>query len=145
MALWLDDNLSESERWWSMSPAGRACLIELWLYCRRAKNNGVMPTERLHKASDAFSVEVMQELIDQRWLHKDGAGCGTDTCPRGLQGYAVMHDYLQHQESAQDMTARIERSRELSRKGNHKRWHEEKGLLVKTCVYCYPEDEEIPA
>jgi len=136
MALWLDDTLSEQDRWLDMTPTARACLVELWLYCKRARNNGVIQTARLHRASDAFTPEVMAELVAHRWLHKDGTGCGTDTCPRGIDGVSVLHDFLQHQESAKDMSARIENRRELSRKGNHKRWHVDGNKYDPACQFC---------
>lgn len=136
MGLWLDDTLSEQDRWLDLTPQARACLVELWLYCKRARNNGVIPTVRLHRASDAFTVEALRELEAQRWLHKDGTGCGTDTCPPGIKGVTVMHDFLQHQESAKDMSTRIENRRELSRRGNHKRWHVERGVVDPACAFC---------
>lgn len=136
MALWLDDNLSQLDRWDDMSPAARACLIELWLYCRRAKNNGVIRNEKLRKATNLLTKKVESELVEQRWIHLDGAPCGSEHCPRGIPGVAVMHDYLQHQESATNMTARIEKGREKSRKGNHERWHAQRGVLDPTCSLC---------
>jgi hypothetical protein len=136
MALWLDDNLSQLDRWDDMSPTARACLIELWLYCRRAKNNGTIRNSKLKKASELLTPKVQNELVEQRWLHLNGTGCGTDTCPRGVPGVAIMHDYLQHQESAADMTARIETGRERSRKANHKRWHVDGKRHDPTCSLC---------
>lgn len=136
MGLWVDDTLSEQDRWLDMSPQARACLVELWLYCKRARNDGAIKTTRLHKASDAFNAKVMKELIEHRWLHKDGTGCGTDTCPTGIAGVSIMHDFLQHQESAKDMTARIETRRESGRLGNHKRHHVNRSITDPSCSYC---------
>lgn len=139
MALWIDDTLSEQERWWGMSTAARTCLIELWLYCRRSRNDGVIATQRLHRASDAFSAEVYDELITNRWCHKDASGCGSDTCPKGAEGFTVMHDYLEHQESASDMSNRIERQRQKKREGKaraatwrdtHEPKRDDKGRIV---------------
>lgn len=139
MGLWIDDTLSEQDRWLDMSAEARACLIDLWLYCRRAKNDGVIKEARLKKASDLLTASVRSELIDQHWMHRGGKGCGTDTCPKGIAGVVVMHDYLQHQESARDMTTRIDRGRELSKRGNHKRWHIDRGIVDPDCRFC---DEE---
>lgn len=136
MGLWVDDTLSEQDRWLDMTPKARACLVELWLYCKRARNDGAIKTTRLHKASDAFDAKVMKELIAHRWLHKDGTGCGTDTCPKGIDGVSIMHDFLQHQESAKDMTARIETRRESGRYGNHKRHHVNRKITDPACSYC---------
>jgi hypothetical protein len=140
MAIWIDDTLTEQDEWLDMSADARGCLIELWAYCKRARNDGVIKTTRLHKASDLFSVGVMAELIDNGWLHKDATGCGTDTCPTGIEGVSVMHNYLRHQESARDMSTRIEVSREKARekslKGNHQRWHIERSMPDPKCPLC---------
>lgn len=142
MALWLDDTLSEQDRWLDMTPAARACLIELWLYCKRARNNGCIKTGRLHRVADSWTPEVMSELLEHRWLHRDGQGCGSDDCPQGVKGITVMHNFLQHQESAKDMSLRIERSRERSQKGNHKRWHTDRGVFDDQCKWCVNGDED---
>lgn len=136
MALWIDDTLPDQDEWLDMTPQARAALIELWAYCKRARNNGVIKTTRLHKASDAYDGNVGKELIAFGWLHKDGTGCGTDTCPKGVDGVSVMHNFVRHQESAKDMSARIEARREGGRKGNHKRHHVEKNRHDPTCGYC---------
>lgn len=136
MALWVDDNLSENERWWSMSPEATTCLIELWLYCRRAKNNGAIQTTRLQRASNHYNDVVRTELEANGWLHIDGTGCGTDFCPQGIPGVSIMHDYLQHQESAKDQTIRVERRREAGKLGSHRRWHRDAGVHDPSCKFC---------
>lgn len=136
MAIWVDDLLPEKEKYLDLSFRARACLYEVWCYAKRSGSNGVVKIERLSRASDAFTPKVMEELVEARWWHKGGEGCGDDSCPRGIDGYVVLHDFTDHQESAANMSARIERRRDASRKANHKRWHIERGIQDPICPYC---------
>lgn len=111
MGLWIDDGLTENPRWIALSGDAKGTLIELWSYCYRAGNDGVLPTRLLHRASDSFTPDTFAELVSEKWAHKDGNGCGTDTCPQGLDGYTVMHDFVQWQESAAEKRERIERAK----------------------------------
>lgn len=128
MGLWIDDGLTELDRWLDLSGDAKGCLIELWSYCYRAGNDGVLPTKRLHRASESFSRDVLAELIANKWVHKDGSGCGTDTCPEGIDGYTVMHDFTQWQESATEKRERIERAKRKREKHSEqmREWREKK-------------------
>ncbi|MGZ6589334.1 MAG: hypothetical protein ACXVHX_34330 [Solirubrobacteraceae bacterium] len=136
MGLFIADELTEADEWLEMSHAARTSLVELWSYCKRAGNNGVIKTVRLHRASDAYTPEVLAELIAHGWAHKDGTGCGTDFCPPGLDGYTVMHNYVRWQESASEKRARIEQKSEAGKRGMHKRWHTNKGIKDPSCEFC---------
>lgn len=115
MALWIDDLLPDQDKYLDLSFRARACLVEIWCFAKRSKSDGVVKVQRLHRASDAFSPEVMAELIDNNWWHEGGRGCGTESCPRGIDGYVVLHDFVDHQESAKAQSQRIQKAREKKR------------------------------
>lgn len=139
MAIWIDDTLSEQDKWADLSSDAKAALVELWMFCKRARNDGAFRANRLYKASEALTPSAEVELRDKGWLHDGGRGCGTDTCPKGVVGYVVMHDFLQHQESSREMASRIDSRRELSKKGNHTKWHTNRGVFEPTCKFCQDE------
>lgn len=116
MALWIDDLLPDQDKYLDLSFRARACLVEVWCYAKRSRSDGVIKVERLHRASDAFAPEVMDELIAVGWWHEGGKGCGDETCPKGISGYIVMHDFLEHQESAKRQSERIRNSRASAQK-----------------------------
>lgn len=136
MALWVDDTLPDKERYLALSYRARACLYEVWCYSKRAKSEGVVVIERLHRASDAFAPEVMEELIEQRWWHRGGQGCGSETCPRGIDGTIVLHDFLEHQETSEEQTKRrresLRRKRERAEfMATHEAVRNENGQIIK--------------
>ena len=114
MALWIDDLLPDQDKYLDLSFRARACLVEVWCYAKRSRSDGVIKVERLHRASDAFAPEVMDELIAVGWWHEGGKGCGDETCPKGISGYVVLHDFLEHQESAKRQSKRISDSRKAA-------------------------------
>ena len=111
MALWIDDLLPDQDKYLDLSFRARACLVEVWCYAKRSRSDGVIKLERLHRASDAFAPEVKDELIAGGWWHEGGRGCGDETCPKGISGYVVLHDFLEHQESAKRQSERIQNAR----------------------------------
>lgn len=141
MAVWVDDTLPEQDEWAEMSDSACRALIEIWAFCKRSRNNGVIKNHRLCDASKRAKGKVLSELVLNNWLHPDGTGCGSAHCPKGVQGVTVVHNYVLRQESATDTAARIEKSREKSRKGNHTRWHVDGGRFDPTCSFCQEPSE----
>jgi hypothetical protein len=143
MAIWLNDTIHREREFYSMSGDAIATLIELWCESRLAKNDGVFETERLHRVADHFSKAVLEELVDNGWLHRDATGCGTDWCPIGAEGYVVVHNVAGRQESRLLVGERSKRSleakREAGRKTNHERWHVQRGITSLDCSLCVPD------
>lgn len=50
--------------------------------------------------------------------------------------HVMMHDYLDHQRSADEISESIEAKRNGGRRGNHKRWHVAKGVHDPECEFC---------
>lgn len=136
MAVWIDDTLPAQDEWADMTSDACRALIEIWAYCKQGRNNGVIKNRRVQAASIYAKGKVLTELVEFGWLHPDGTGCGSDDCPKGAQGVTVVHNFLRYQESATDLAARIEKGRERSKKGNHKRWHLDGGRFDPTCIFC---------
>ena len=132
MALWIDDLLPDQDKYLDLSFRARACLVEVWCYAKRSRSDGVIKIERLHRASDAFAPEVMDELIAVGWWHEGGKGCGDETCPKGISGYVVLHDFLEHQESAKRQSERIRNSRvSAQKKADARRRYMETHVAIK--------------
>lgn len=110
MALWIDDSLPDKEKYLNLSFRARACLLEVWCYSKRAKSDGVVFDGRLARASDAYNDAMRTELIRAGWWHEGGHGCGSETCPRGIDGTVVLHDFLEHQETSTEATKRRQAS-----------------------------------
>lgn len=140
MALWLDDLMTERDKWKDMSAEGQASLIELMTLCKRSGNDGMFNPDRLEDVRNLRRYpNAFKELQEAGWVHPIGYGCGTEYCPPGLPGYYVLHDFLQRNESAAEMTKRIESKSSGGRKGNHVKWHVNKGVVKPSCRFCQEE------
>lgn len=142
MAIWIDDLMPKRDEWLDMSFQARVLLIDLWCAVKVAKGDGFMKVSRLHRESDAWSPEALDELVANGWLHIGKTGCNTDTCPTGIEGYALLHNYLARQESSTEQKRRLaisrERKRDAAKATNHKRWHVDRGMSDIACDLCVP-------
>jgi hypothetical protein len=143
MAIWLNDTIHREREFYSMSGDAIATLIELWCESRLAKNDGVFETERLHKVADHFSKDVLDELVEHGWLHRDATGCGTDWCPKGARGFVVVHNVAGRQESRLMVGERskkaLDAKRDAAARTNHERWHVARGVVAIDCPHCVGE------
>jgi hypothetical protein len=142
MAVWVDDTLPDQDEWADMSDAACRALIEIWAFCKRSRNDGVIKNHRLTDASKRAKGRVHEELVANGWIHPNGTGCASDDCPKGVAGVTIVHNFLRHQESAVNLAARIEAGRKKSQKANHVRWHVNGDRFDPTCWFCLHPDEE---
>lgn len=137
MAVWIDDLMTERDKWKDMSAEGQAALIELMTMCKRSGNDGMFRPDRLEDVRNLRRYpNAFDELLEAGWVHPLGFGCGTEHCPPGIPGYHVFHDFLQRNETAEEMTKRIESKSAGGKKGNHIKWHVKKNVTKPGCRFC---------
>lgn len=99
--------------------AGWAYVVAI-CYCRQHRTDGAFPLgPLLRKAGTKKS--VADKLMRVQLWHGPGHSC--DRCPQPMPGTAVIHDYLLHQQSGDEIDALSEARREAGRKGAASRWH----------------------
>lgn len=104
-------------------------LVESWCWCSRHLTDGLIPAAAWKKRGSAAS---RKELL--------AAGL-VEQLP---SGDVRMHDYLEHQRSAEQVAEVRKAKREGGSYGNHVRWHEGQGLVKEGCRYCPQPPEDDP-
>lgn len=96
-------------------------LVEEWCWCSRHTTDGRIPGARWKKR---HTPKARTELI----------AVGLVELLPG--GDILMHDYLEHQRSAEEIAdAKASKSKGASL-GNHKRWHTDRGIRDPSCDHC---------
>lgn len=95
-------------------------LVTTWAWCSRHKTDGLVPSAVWKKRASA---KVQAEL--------QAAGLVDN-----FEGHVLMHDYLRHQRSAEEIEEQRESKQIAGRIGNHKRWHVGQGIVDPTCEFC---------
>lgn len=98
--------------------AGWAYICAL-CYCGQHLTDGVFPTETVLRLAGVRR-PVARKLISIGMWHETGHEC--DRCPQPLRGQTVVHDYLEHQRSAQEARDLRDARREAGRRGAARRW-----------------------
>jgi hypothetical protein len=104
----------------------------LWTYmcwCSRNKTDGFIKASVWRKVPKKARTELEAELV-----HTPGHDC--PRCPDILEGYVRIHDYLEWQNSAEYIEERSEKRRGAGIKGNHDRWHRDRGRYDPDCPLC---------
>lgn len=124
------DGMDEHPKIEPLSDRAFRALMSTWFWCSRNKTDGRVLTAVWEKR---VPKKVRTELVD--------AGLA-----EVHDGYVQMHDYLDHQRSAEQIEQAIEDKRAAGRRGNHNRWHRD--VIDPGCEFCPPildpDDEEPP-
>ena len=99
--------------------AGWAHVVAI-CYCRQHRTDGSFPLATLLRRA-GVKRSIAARLFEVEMWHDTGHSC--DRCPQPIPGMAVVHDYLRHQQSADEISALSEARREAGRKGAASRWH----------------------
>jgi hypothetical protein len=99
----------------------RLYLIELWAHCNEFKTDGVVPKHVLNAKGPA----VGKALIAAGWVD------ATDD-----KDVYVMHDYLDHQKSREQLDELRDKRKRSAGEGLHIRWHVNRGVSDPECVHC---------
>jgi hypothetical protein len=112
-----------------LSDAAFRLLVTVWCWCSRHLTDGHVPEAIWTKRGTAKS---RRELI--------AAGLAAPA-EDGVQ----MHDYLEHQRSAATVAERKEAKSAAGHLGNHRRWHEGRGVVDAGCPHCVSPNGTGPA
>lgn len=99
-------------------------LIECWCWCSRNLTDGQLPKTSWEKRGTPRS---RRELLDGGLVHDKGS-------------YFYMHDYLEHQRSADEVRLFKAKKGSSGTYGNHVRWHDGEGREPsEDCSHCIAE------
>jgi hypothetical protein len=96
-------------------------LVESWCWCSRHLTDGRIPAATWRKRG---SPKARKELLDAGLVEQADDGA------------FVMHDYLEHQRSAEQVKHAREAKGRGGSYGNHVRWHEQRRLVDPGCEHC---------
>lgn len=131
------DGMDEHPKIEPLSDKAFRVLMTTWFWCSRNKTNGRVPeTSWIKRGTKRVRAELEAELV-----HRPGHGC--PDCPPVPGGYVLVHDYLEHQRSTDQIDAAIEKKRLGGVMGNHRRWHVN-GYVDPDCEFCHPPDAPPP-
>jgi hypothetical protein len=134
------DGMDEHPKIEPLSDKAFRVLMRTWFWCSRNKTDG-----RVSAASWAQrgTPKVRREL-EVALVHHPGHACRA--CPPVPAGYVQMHDYLEHQRSAEEIAEAELKKAAGGRLGNHRRWHND-GVIHPDCEFCgplHPSDPDPP-
>lgn len=95
-----------------LSRAARWTLIEIWCYCGRNHNDGIVSAGRWKTFGTSGE---RRQIVDAGFAE-----------PIGLDGGYVMHGYLEHQRSRQEIEEASDARSEKARKAAEARWAKDK-------------------
>lgn len=117
----LHDGMPDHPKVDGLSDKAFRLLVESWCWCSRHLTDGHMPAATWRKRSTA---KARRELVDAGLVVLDD------------DGSVRFHDYLEHQRSAEEVAAAKAAKGTGGSLGNHRRWHEERGIVKPGCPYC---------
>lgn len=141
------DKMPEHPKVGGLSDKAFRLLIETWCWCKRQRNDGRFPLAAWHRMGTAKTraelesaalVEIIVEFVDPSSDLANLASLAeiaNHSNPRSPErrDLAVIHDWLTWQTGNGEVTEKRRRAGAL---GNHKRWHQAKGIVDPTCEHC---------
>lgn len=88
-------------------------------YCGQSHTDGHFPLRAVFRMADVDREQVMA-LVEQGLWHLPDHDC--PDCEQPKPGHAIIHDYLKHQRSADEVHDLTAKRREAGRKGAASRW-----------------------
>lgn len=116
------DGIADHPKVEPLSDKAFRLLIETWAWCSRHHTDGRVPLATWNKRSSA---KARAELMSSGLATMVGE-------------FVEMHDYLEHQRSAEEIAEAIAAKQDGGVFGNHNRWHVAKGRVEPSCKYCSP-------
>lgn len=112
-------------------------------WCARNGTDGFVPKEDLDQvcAQVRAPARFAAECVIRRTWHLADEECSSENCPpsREDRGWRI-HDYLEYQPTKDESEAarqkQLEQKSSGGRLGNHRRWHEARGVKDPDCPWC---------
>lgn len=121
------DGLDEHPKVEPLSDAAFRLLMRSWFYCSRNRTDG--------------------RIADVIWKRRGTPKARKELIDAGLadqrDGFVEMHDYLEHQRSAEEIRLLKESRGDTGAFGNHVRWHVVKRKPKKDCEHCQKDAETV--
>lgn len=111
------DGMPDHPKIEALSDKAFRALVTLWCWCSRNKTDGLIKVTVWHKKV----TKKARDELDAELIHAPGHDC--PQCPGVPDGHVLMHDYLQHQRSAEEIELMTDVKRASGALGNHVRWH----------------------
>lgn len=111
------DGLDDHPKIEGLSDAAFRALIRCWAVCSRQLTDGRLTDAAFRNR--AKTPKVRRELIDAELVHEPGYRCEHGNCPPAPKGHVQMHDYLDHQRSAEEVAELKRKRTEAGRRGGH--------------------------
>lgn len=118
------DGLDEHPKVEPLSDGAFRLLLRCWFYCSRNRTDGRIADAIWKKRGTA---KARRELIDAGLVEQ-------------RDGHIEMHDYLEHQRSAEEIRLLQETRGDNGAFGAHVRWHVVKRKPKPGCEHCFPDD-----
>jgi hypothetical protein len=123
----LHDGMPDHPKVVGLSNAAFRLYVESLCWCSRHLTDGVIPMPAL-KRLGGWSPAALKEIIAAT-LYENGNGSGW-----------IIHDYTEHQRTADDVATMKEAKRLAGVTGNHERWHVARHLRDPACELCAIDD-----
>lgn len=94
----LDDNYPDHPKIEALSDGAYRLHGSLMFYAARFGLDGYLSVSQM-TGRKGYRPGSLRELIEGGLVHDKGDGCGTATCPFGLSGHYLLHDFLQWNKS----------------------------------------------
>lgn len=114
------DGIEDHPKTAALSDKAFRLLVTTWGWCSRHRTDGRVPVAVWKKRG----TKGARDELERAGLVEPG------------EGHMVMHDYLEHQRSAELIAEKVEAKKRGARLGNHRRWHEERGIYDPACEFC---------
>lgn len=106
-------------------------------YASRNLTDGLVPQAIVPRLSDRRQpLKLAKALVDHDLWHAPGHGC--KRCPQPGSGEYIIHDYLEHQRTSDEVHEARAAMGQGGSLGNHKRWHIGRGRTDPGCPHCSP-------
>jgi hypothetical protein len=111
----------------------------LWVcsiaYARRSHSDGIVPSGIVPRLSDRKQPgKLAAVLVRERLWHEPGHDCAN--CAQPPKDSYIIHDYLEHQRSAEEMRETARAKGQGGSYGNHRRWHTGRNHYDPDCPHC---------
>lgn len=116
----LEHSMPENPKIVGLSDAAFRLYVEAICWCSRQESDGIIPAAAMKRLGRPRAIT---ELVKAELLHD-------------ALGTYLVHDYLLHQRSADEIAAFRSSKRASGAKGAHMRWHIPRRQFVEDCAYC---------
>lgn len=94
----MDDNYPDNPKVSALSNAAYRLHGSAMFYAAKWLLDGYLAPTQIRDRK-GYSPAALRELVDAVLVHQPGEGCGTKTCPPGIEGHYLLHDYWEWNKS----------------------------------------------